>query len=163
MHAKLRADDPGSQHGPLDGVAADLIAEVIQRPDQPRVPPGWVLRRHLNDELFHVDGHGRTPCPAACRAVVLAGDQLAVTSAGSCRASPGPRTPRAGADRQPVLDGQPSPLVVGEAQPPAGELLAEHMVLLAQEVVTSSWRELIPPAIQTTRNRTASVPIAAPW
>jgi len=48
-------------------------------------------------------------------------------------------------------------------QPPAAELLAEHTVLLAQEVDDLSWRALTQPAIQTTRNRTASVPIVAPW
>jgi hypothetical protein len=37
-----------------------------------------VRRRHLDDELFHLDGDSRTPGPAARRAIVLAGDQLAV-------------------------------------------------------------------------------------
>jgi hypothetical protein len=63
----------------------------------------------------------------------------------------------------PFLDGQASPLIIGEVQPPPTELFAEDAVLLAQEAMTSGCREWIQPAIHRTRNRTASVPIAAPW
>jgi hypothetical protein len=66
----------------------------------------------------------------------------------------------------PALDGQASPLVVGEAQPPSAELLVDSWSTRfssRRKSTTSSWRELTQPAIQTTRNRTASVPIAPPW
>ena len=63
----------------------------------------------------------------------------------------------------PALDGQPSPLVVGEAQPPFAKLLTQDSVLLAQEVDDLQLAGVDQPAIQTTRNRTASVPIAPPW
>jgi len=119
---------------PLDGVAADLMAEVTQRPDQPRVPPGRVLCRHLDDELFHLDGDGRTPGPAARRAVVLAGDQLAVPAQDRVGRDKDRKTRPVDDDRRPGLDGQPSPLVVGEAQPPSAKLLTQDSVLLAQEV-----------------------------
>ena len=39
---------------------------------------GWVNSRHSHNELFVVGSDARTPGPAARRAVVLAGDQLAV-------------------------------------------------------------------------------------
>jgi hypothetical protein len=49
-------------------------------------------------------------------------------------------------------------------QSPPAELLAEDAVLLAQELDDlKSWREWIQPAVQRTRNHTASVPIAALW
>jgi hypothetical protein len=62
----------------LDGVAADLMAEVTERADQPRVAPGRILRRHPDDQLLQVGGDRRAPDPAARGAIVLAGDQLAV-------------------------------------------------------------------------------------
>jgi hypothetical protein len=108
--------------------------EVTQRPDQPRVPPGWILRRHPYDELFHVDGDGRTPGPAARRAIVLAGDQLAVPAQDRVRRDQARELVQPATTDDLALDGQASPLVIGEPQPPPGELLAKDSVLLAQEV-----------------------------
>jgi hypothetical protein len=116
---------------PLDGVAADLMAEVTQRPDQPRVPPRRVRGRHPDDQLFHLDGDGRTPEPAARRAVVLAGDQLAVPAQDRVRRDQARKLAEPATTDDPALDRQASPLVVGEAQPPSAELLAEDAVLLA--------------------------------
>ncbi|HEU4734680.1 MAG TPA: hypothetical protein VFT22_42610 [Kofleriaceae bacterium] len=123
-----------SLQDPLDRVATDLVAEVVQRTDQPRVPPARILRRHPDHELFHVDGDCGTPGPAARRAVVLAGDQLAVPAQDRVgRDQDGELTEPATPDG-PALDGQASPLVIGEPQAPPAELLAEDAVLLAQEV-----------------------------
>ena len=125
--------------------------------------PGRVLRRHPDDELFHVDGDSRTPGPAARRAVVLAGDQLAVPAQDRVGRDQARELAQPATTHRPALDGQSSPLVIGEPQAPPADLLAEDAVLLAQEVDDSSWREWIQPVIHRIRNRTASVPIAATW
>jgi hypothetical protein len=119
---------------PLDRVAANLVAEVVQRADQPRVPPGRVLRRHPHDELFYVDSDSGTPGPAARRAIVLAGDQLAVPAQDRVRRDQAGELAQPATTDGPALDGQAPPLVIGEPQAPPVELLAEDAVLLAQEV-----------------------------
>src|SRR5258708_3738257 len=60
------------------------------------------------------------------------------TSLHAAAGAPGQRSPPRTPSRQPTgpgpLDGQASPLVIGEPQPPPAELLAKDAVLLAQEV-----------------------------
>jgi hypothetical protein len=98
------------------------------------VYPAWILRRHPDDELFHVDADRRTPRPAARRAVVLAGDQLAVPAQDRVGRDQAGELAQPATTDEPALYGQASPLVIGEPQAPPAELLAEDAVLLAQEV-----------------------------
>jgi hypothetical protein len=50
----------------LDRVAADPMAEVVQRTDQSRVTPRRVLRRHPDDQPLHVvAGDWATRSPAS--------------------------------------------------------------------------------------------------
>jgi hypothetical protein len=98
------------------------------------VAPGWILHRHPDDELLHVGGDSRAPDPTARRAIVLAGDQLAVPAQDRVGCDQAGELAEPATADDPALDGQASPLVVGEAQAPSAELVAEHAVLLAQEV-----------------------------
>ena len=62
----------------FDGVAADLVAEVLQRAADARVAPGRVLLRHPSDECDDVPFRSRATEASLLRAVVFVGDEASV-------------------------------------------------------------------------------------
>lgn len=133
--------EPVAPQDPLDRVAADLVAEVVQRTDQPRVTPGGILRCHPDGELFHVSGHGRTPGPTARRAVGLAGDQLAVPAQDRLGRDQASELAQPATTDDPALDGQASPLVIGERRRRPPSCARRTRFSSRRKSRTSSWRE----------------------
>lgn len=146
---------------PIDRVAANSVAGVIQRADQPRVAPARNLRRHPYDELFHVGGDRGAPGPTAgepsyLRAINSRYQRTIVSGVTRLATSPSRRRPTA----LPLTAKRRRWYSVNRRRRPPSCSRSTRFSS-QRKVMTSSCREWSQPVSQRTRNRTASVSVAA--
>jgi hypothetical protein len=96
----------------------------------PPVAPGRVLPRHPDDQRLDRGPGGRPPRPASAGVVPLAGDKVTVPAQKRGRSDGEDLRPPAAA-HQPRQRRKPDPVGVAPPQP-AGQLTAQHLVLMPQ-------------------------------
>ena len=119
---------------PLDGVAADDVAEIAERIAQPRVAPARVLGGELDHHRLNRFCRGRPAGTALGGAIVFGGDELAVPAQDGVRRQQVCHFAEHSSPKHLAPDGEPTPLVIGEPKSTAVKLLAQNPVLLLEVV-----------------------------
>ena len=119
---------------PLDGVASEFMSEVLECAPQGRISPRRVLPSHAYNELTDVLRRGRSAWAPVLAAIVLDCDEVAVSTQKRSGCGNGGNLGQRLAAQGLGLDGEPTPIVVGEPETLAPKPSSEHTVLLSQVV-----------------------------
>ena len=122
------------EEDPLDGVAADIDAEVVEGSADPRVSPAHVLKRHAHDKCSDLQLLARAAwtAPAVLAAVIFVGDELSVPAEDRVRCGDRCDLAEEFATEHPPLHCQSLAPVLAEPDGLVAELVAEGSVLLSQ-------------------------------
>ena len=129
----------------LDGVAGDVVAEVVKRPANSRGSPGRAASRHLDDKLCDRLLHPGASRAALGRAIILGGDELPVPSKQRVGRHDGAELLEGVAADGLGLLGKTTALLVGPADAAWAELLAQSAAV-GLEVVDHRLLVTIDPA-----------------
>ena len=122
------------QDDALDGVAADLAGQVVERAADARVAPPWIRPRHRHGGPLDLSGGLWPPDAADAAAVVLPGRQPSRPSKQRVGRHDGPNPEQTLAPYPLGGRSQKASLSVGQSQSPAAEVLSENPIFGLQGV-----------------------------
>jgi len=117
-----------------DGAFLDYVAQIGQSTFDPSTTPTTVLGRYANDQLFNIVAASRSTWATVLASVEFISDQLSVPCQQRLgRYERGDLAQSAAANLF-RLGSQPPPLLIGQPQPFAAELFAQHPILFTKVV-----------------------------
>ena len=124
--------EPVLEQNPLDRIAPDLVAEIVERTSNSGVAPARIIASHLDDEPLDLNRRLGTPGPTRLAAIVFPGNQTPIPAKqGVWRDQSADLEEPSAADRL-GPDREATALAIGQEQASITELLAEHPVLRLQ-------------------------------
>ena len=136
------------EKNPLDGVPADLVAEVPKSVPDSGVAPGWAFGCHPDDQPCDLRARVGATRTAPLRPIVLLGDEMSVPAKDRVGRDDAGDLPKGLSADGLALDREASAQVVSEAKAASSELPTEEAVLLHQVVDDAVLVAADPPGVE---------------